>query len=260
MPTTETPKRSENGKRGPDLNRALSTRNGTLAVATIAALLAAALLLVFLQQYRESTSEDDAAATVLVAKRLIEEGTSGDVLASEGMFQTATVPKGELKDGAVVDPSTVKGQVTVADIYPGEQLVATRFAPTTPGAQNKLSGAFRAMAIPSDPVHGNSSEVSAGDRVDLLVGIQTPDGINVIKPLMRNVLVLSVGAGAGNGAAGGGGSGPVVVKIPDARAADVAYAADHGKLWLLLRPQAGARDVEIPTVTLESLLGEEVTP
>jgi pilus assembly protein CpaB len=259
MQTTEAPKRSENGRRSPDLNRALSTRNGTLAVATIAALLAAALLLIFLQQYRESTSGDDAAATVLVAKRLIEQGTSGDVLAAEGMFQTATVPKGELKDGAVLDPSSVKGQVTVADIYPGEQLVATRFAPSTPGAQNKLSGPFRAMAIPSDPVHGNSSEVSAGDRVDMLVGLQAPDGTNLIKPLMRNVLVLGVAAGGGAGSTGGG-SGPVVLKIPDARAADVAYAADHGKLWLLLRPQAGARDAEIPTVTLDRLLGEEVTP
>jgi pilus assembly protein CpaB len=256
MQTTETPTRSENGRRSRDLNRALSTRNGTLAIASVAALIAAALLLIFLQQYRESTSEDDAAASVLVAKRLIEQGTSGDVLAAEGMFQTATVPRGELKDGAVVDPSSVKGQVTVADIYPGEQLVATRFAPSTPGAQNKLNGAFRAMAIPSDPVHGNSSEVSAGDRVDLLVGIKTPEGMDVIKPLMRNVLVLSVASGGG-GATGGGGSGPVVVKVPDTRAADVAYAADHGKLWLLLRPQAGARDAEIPTVTIDSLLGQE---
>jgi pilus assembly protein CpaB len=256
MQTTERPKRSENGRRSPDLNRALSTRNGTLAVATVAALLAAALLLVFLQQYRDSTSGDDAAATVLVAKRLIEQGTSGDVLASEGMFQTARVPRGDLKDGAVVDPSSVKGQVTVSDIYPGEQLVTTRFAPSAPGAQNKLSGADRAMAIPSDPVHGNSSEVAAGDRVDLLVAIQRADGTEVIKPLMRNVLVLSVPGAEGN-ATGGGGGGHVVVKVPDARAADVAYAADHGKLWLLLRPQAGARDAQIPTVTLDSLLTEE---
>jgi Flp pilus assembly protein CpaB len=192
---------------------------------------------------------------VLVAKRLIEQGTSGDVLASEGMFQTATVPRGELKDGAVVDPSSVKGQVTVADIYPGEQLVTARFAPATPGAQNKLTGADRAIAIPTDPVHGNSTEVAAGDRVDVLLGIQTRDGADVIRPLMRNVLVLSVGGGGGGTT--GGGAGHVVVKVPDARAAEVAYAADHGKLWLLLRPQAGARDAQIPTVTLDSLLAEE---
>ena len=60
MQTTEKPKRKV------EVGKALSTRNGTLAVSAIAALLAGALLLVFLNQYRDSTSEDG--ATVNVAR------------------------------------------------------------------------------------------------------------------------------------------------------------------------------------------------
>jgi len=251
MQTTEKPKRT------PRLGKALSTRNGTLAVSGIAALLAGAILLVFLSQYRENTRDDALSASVLVAKRLIERGSPGDVLAAQGMFQRATIPQSKLKDGAVVDPDSIKGQVAAADIYPGEQLTSSDFAPAAGRPQNRLNPGDRAIAIPVDSVHGITAQLRAGDRVDIYGGFNTNEaggatGRPVVKPLIRNVLVLS--APAGGSEVGGGQSASVVVRASDEKAAELAYTADNGKLWLALRPQVGARDSDVGIVTLESIL------
>jgi pilus assembly protein CpaB len=247
MQTTENPKRKV------DLGKTLSTRNGTLLVSAIAALLAGAILLVFLSQYRDSTRDDGLSASVLVAKRLIERGSPGEALADQGMFQRASVPRSDLKDGALVDPESIKGQVAANDIYPGEQLTSADFAPGAPRAQNRLGPTDRAIAIPVDGIHGNTAELRAGDRVDVLGGFNVGasgsggEGEPVIKPLMKNVLVLTAPVGGGAGA-------NVVLRAPDQKAAELAFASDHGKLWLLLRPQAGARDTDVSMITLETVL------
>ena len=252
MQTTEKPKRKV------DLGKTLSTRNGTLAVSGIAALLAGALLLVFLNEYRDSTRADDATANVVVAKRLIERGSAADVLAEQGVFQVARVRKDELKQGAIVDPKALEGTIAAGDVYPGEQITAPDFTTTVPRAIYKLSGYSRALAIPSDAVRTNTAELRAGDRVDILGAFNSTEGQPgtggkpVMKVLMRNVLILRAPVG-GVGVEGSSG-GNVVLKARDNKAAELAYAVDNGQLWLLLRPQTGATNSEIPLVTLETLL------
>jgi Flp pilus assembly protein CpaB len=252
MQTTEKPKRKV------DLGKTLSTRNGTLGVSAVAALLAGALLLVFLNQYRDSTRDDGISVNVLVAKRLIERGSSADVLAEAGVFQRARVRKDELKQGAISDPSILEGAIAAGDIYPGEQIINTDFSRVGTRAVHKLSGYGRAIAIPSDAVHGNTAELRAGDRVDVLGAFNSTEGQAggggkpIIKVMMRNVLVLRAPVG-GTGAAGSAG-GDIVLRARDDKAAQIAFAADNGTLWLLLRPQAGATNSEIPLVTLETVL------
>jgi Flp pilus assembly protein CpaB len=252
MQTTEKPKRKM------DLGKTLSTRNGTLAVSAIAALLAGALLLVFLNEYRDSTRDDDASVSVVVAKRLIERGSAADVLADEGAFRRVSVPKAELKQGAVVDPATLEGKIAAGDVYPGEQITATDFDAVYPRAIYKLTGPYRALTIPTEDVHSNTAELRAGDRVDILGAFNSEQdqpgggGKPVIKLMMRNVLVLRapVGGNGGEGSAGGN----VVLRARDDKAAEIAFAADNGELWLLLRPQAGATNSDIPLITLETVL------
>ncbi|MET0937717.1 MAG: SAF domain-containing protein, partial [Gaiellaceae bacterium] len=108
----------------------LSTRGGTVAVAAVGALLAAAVFVAYLHRYRSSVNESAAPMTVLVAKDFIEEGTPGSVVGSEGLFQTASTPKDDLKEGAISDPDSLRGLVAKNDIYPGQQLTVADFSPT----------------------------------------------------------------------------------------------------------------------------------
>jgi Flp pilus assembly protein CpaB len=246
----------------------LSTRGGTVAVAAVGALLAAAVFVAYLHRYRSSVNESTAPMTVLVAKDFIEEGTPGNVVGSEGLFQTASTPKDDLKEGAISDPDALRGLVAKNDIYPGQQLTVADFSPTAADAlTNEIAGAERAISMALDSAHGMIGNVSAGDRVDVYGafnvrplrpdGTVDPDAVErpVLKLLVEDVLVLDSPEG---GQAGFGASAQqtsdVTVRVTHEQAAKLAFSSENGKVWIVLRPNTGAQPTPPDLVTLETVL------
>ena len=245
-----------------DARKVLSTRGGTTAVALLSALLAAGVLMIFLSQYRESVGVADDVSTVLVAKNLIEKGSPGDVVAEDALFQTTTVRKDDLKDGAISDPSSLKGKVATTDVFPGEQLVAKEFVAAAPGILNRLRGFDRAIAVPLDEAHGMIGNVKGGDHVDVLAGIGLQQGASgnrgagaaTLRVIVHDALVLKAPDKAAPGAGGGPGSTkPVILRVSDRKASEIAFAADIGKVWIVARPKVGAKESRVPTVDIQSL-------
>ena len=239
--------------------KVLATRGGTIAVSGLAALLAAVIFLAYLKQYRSSLNEAAQPTTVLVAKNLIEKGTSGSVIGSSELFQTTDLPKSELKEGAVTDPAALRGRVAVDDIYPGQQLTTEDFtATTTEAVRTKITENERAIAIPLDSAHGLIGHVESGDRVDVLAGfnVERADATRpVLKMIMQDIRVLEAPSetAAGVGAAGTK-TGNLVLRLTDRQAADLAFASDNGKVWVVLRPKTGASEYRPEMVTLETVL------
>jgi Flp pilus assembly protein CpaB len=244
-----------------DLTKLLSTRRGTALVAGACALLAALVLTVFLQQYRRSVNGADKTVTVLVAKSLIEKGSSGTVMAEKSIFQTAQVQKRALKNGAIADPADLRGKVAVNDIYPGEQLVVSDFAPSTGGVRDQIQGDDRGIALPLDAAHGLIGDIQAGDHVDVFALLGGTGGVagvpgdprGVLVTLMRDLVVLQ----APKAAKGGSGSGQtqqVVLRATDSQAAKLAWASDNAKIWLVLRPKIGAEQTKPGVVDTRALL------
>jgi Flp pilus assembly protein CpaB len=229
----------------------LSSRRGTILVGAAAAVLAAILLVVYLNRYRASLNGSAEPATVLVAKSLIQKGAPGNLVGSTHQFQVASIPKDQLKDGALTDPGALAGLVAAKNIYPGQQLTLAEFTPTVPGSlQTNLTKRDRAISIPFDSSHGMVGQISPGDHVDVYVGLNQagPGGaVPIIKRLIDNTLVLATpGAGAS--------SGNIILRAKGPQAAELAFAADNGKLWLVLRPASGARPVNPGLVTAGRLL------
>jgi Flp pilus assembly protein CpaB len=227
-----------------------TTRRGSLLVGAAAAAIAGIILLVYLNSYRNSVNSSAAAVSVLVAKNLIPKGTPGDIIGTSNQFQVGSVPKGQLQTGALTDPAALKGRVAVADIYPGQQLTESYFAYAAPGAlQVKITGTDRAIAISMDAQHGMIGQIGAGDRIDVFVGLNSQGAHGsqpVIKLLMSNVLVLR--------SPYGGGTGIYTLRAPVNQAAQLAYAADNGRLWFMLRPASGAKTTLPGLVTAQTLL------
>lgn len=227
-----------------------TTRRGSLLMGATAAVLAGLVLIVYLHSYRNSVNTSAAPATVLVAKNLIQKGTPGDIIGTSDQFQVASVPKGQLQTGALTDPAALAGRVAVTDIYPGQQLTAGSFTYAPPGTlQTKITGADRAISLSIDAEHGMIGQITAGDHVDIFIGfsVQGAGGTQpVIKLLMADVLVLR--------APYSGGSGLITLRAPEHRAAQLAYAADNGQLWVVLRPASGARTVNPGIVNVQTLL------
>lgn len=260
MQTVQKPPPPKRRRPRRDVGKVLSTRGGTTAVAVVSALLAAAVLLVFLNQYRESVGGADDLSTVIVAKNLIEKGSPGDVVAEDALFQTTQVRKDDLKDGAISDPSSLKGKIATADIFPGEQLIAKEFANATPSIINRLRGFDRAIAVPLDEAHGMIGNVRSGDHVDVLAGIGLQQGGGnenrraTLRVIVHDAYVLKAPDKPATGTGAGPSSmKPVVLRVSDRKASEIAFAADIGKVWLVARPKVGARESKMPVTDLQSL-------
>jgi Flp pilus assembly protein CpaB len=229
-------------------NKILATRRGTVAVGVGAAVLAGIVLLVYLNQYRHHVNAQAKPVSVLVAKNLIQKGTPGDVVGTQRLFQVSSIPKTELKPGALVDPATLKGRVAATDVFPGQQITATDF---TVGGVAPLLGSLaanqRAISIPIDGAHSLSGQLVAGDHVDVYVGMnaQIAGGPPraIIKLVMQNLYVLSA-------------SGNVTFRVTPAQAGALAFAVENGTIWLALRPTTGAARVAPPVIDASALLGK----
>lgn len=239
----------------------LSTREGTLGFAAVAGLLAIAVLMVFMRGYKRSLDKGAEPVTVLVAKSEMPKGSSGDLIAAKGLFRATGLKREQVKAGAITDPASMRGQVAAHAIVPGQQLTTADFTRPTDPVLSKLGDDQRAVSVPLDPAHGMIGQIHAGDRVDVFAGFQVqPDGASrprpVLRVLLQDVQVLEAPA---EGEKKGGLSAQnqianVVLRVTDKQAAELAFSSDNGKVWIALRPQAGAKQAQLSLVNLDRLL------
>lgn len=242
--------------------KVLSTRGGTVATGAFAALLAGLVLLVYLKNYRDSVTSGHEPVAVLVARSLIEKGTSGNAIAATNKFEVVDTPRDQLKEGAITDPAVLTGRVAVTDINPNQQLTTASFSTATSSALGvRLVKSQRAITVPIDAAHGMIGHIESGDRVDVYASfnLESSDGAAagrgkaVLKILLQNILVLDAPSAA-NGAVGGATTANVVLRMTPQDAAKVAFTADNGKIWLVLSPRNGARSTKPSIVTVSNVL------
>jgi Flp pilus assembly protein CpaB len=237
--------------------RLLGTRRGSTILGIAAAVVAGLLLLVYLSQYRNSVSSGAEPIKVLVAKNLIQKGTSGDVISNQGLYELADIRKDQARNGAYTDVSSLEGRVAKEDVFPGQQLTSGEFGSVSSSTvSTKLTGALRGIAVPVDTSHGMIGQIRTGDHVDVYAGfnVDTTTGTHtVLRTMMQNALVLSAPTSAKTGGVGGSDT-SVVIRANSNQAAAIAWAADNGKLWLVLRPSVNATPARPTLVTAQSLL------
>jgi Flp pilus assembly protein CpaB len=223
----------------------LATRRGTVAVAVVAGLSALAVLLVFMANYRSSVRDESASVPVLVASRQLDSGTSGEVIAENGLYKEIQVRGDEAASGAFSNVDALRGKHTTATIDANQQLTAADFAAGADPVTGKLEGTQRALSVPLDSAHGNIGQVRAGSRVEVLGSFNAePLGGragSLVTVLARDALVLSAPAKS-EGGIGSSKSEDVVLRLSDVEAARVAYASDQGHVWLAIRPPTLAKD------------------
>jgi Flp pilus assembly protein CpaB len=240
----------------------LSTRQGTLGLAVLAGLLAIGALLTFMSGYKRNLDKGAQPVTVLVAKGELPKGSSGDLVAKKGLFQATGFKRDQVADGAITDPASLRGLVAVREIVPGQQLTTADFARPSDPVLSKLGDDQRAVSIPFDTAHGMLGDVQPGDHVDIYAGFQIQaDGASrprpVLRVLLQDVEVLKAPASNQKSqglAAGATQTQNLVLRVRDQDAPGLAFSSDNGKVWIVLRPQAGAQSAKPTLINLERLL------
>jgi Flp pilus assembly protein CpaB len=240
----------------------VSTRKGTLLAALVIALIAAASILLYLNSYRDSLKSQGALVTVLVAKQTIPKGTAGSIVAAKDFYTVTTIKESQLLEGAISDPATLRNKVSSREIFEGAQLTAIDFVAGGDSLVAQLTDRQRVVSVPLDTAHGMIDAIEVGNKVDVYAGMNvvwidpdgTPNNGGQTKPVVRlivtNVPVLAVGEKKRSGS----GTTNVSLRVDDRTAAKIAFASDNGRVWLALRPSAGAKASRPDIVTAETLL------
>jgi pilus assembly protein CpaB len=175
----------------------LATRQGALVLALICAACAGGILLFALGQYKTAQSTPQTVqATVLVATAEITKGTSGDVVASRGLYKSTPIVASQVTPGAVSDASMLAGKVASANILPGQQLTAADFTGVT-GVSGLLTPSERAIALTISESPGATDVLQPGDHVDVYAAI---DGNAVL--MAQDIQVIKQSGGTVTGANG----------------------------------------------------------
>jgi Flp pilus assembly protein CpaB len=224
----------------------VSSRGWAIALGLGAIVLATILLIVYLDRYRARVSGNNAPTPVLVAKRTIQAGTPGSIVASQLMYAPTTLPKKEVEEGAIADPQFLTGRAAAADIFPGQQLTAADFAASTSTTvDSQITGTQRALSISIDAIHGSTAQLKAGDDVDIYIDYVRPGSSESVITLFRPAVKILMVPGSSGG--------NLMLRVDTRDAADFAYAIDHTRMWFILRPAAGAKRTPKDTASLSTL-------
>ncbi len=219
-------------------SKLFTTRQGTILLGVIAAVIAAVALVVYLREYRNSVNAKTAPISVLVAKSLIQKGTSGDIVGSSALYQVTSIPKNQVQTGAFVDAGSLSGQVALTDIYPGQQITAADFGTAPSSVTQQLDRNERAVVISLGVPQEVGGQIGAGSHVDVWVSLN-----GTVRELYQDVYVLGVSGGN------------VTLRANPEQAGTLIYAAQNASIWLVLRPTIGSTHHKPPVISSNSLTG-----
>jgi hypothetical protein len=84
--------------------------------------------LAYLHHHSNGVATPGQPVTVLVARKLLMMGTTGDGIRQSGLYKLRRIPRSHVEPGAIVHPSALPDKAVQADISPGQQLTAGDFS------------------------------------------------------------------------------------------------------------------------------------
>lgn len=250
----------------------------TLWLSVGAGLFAAFLLYSYSQEKKAEYDKSYGTMTnVIVAKKDIQELQTID----DDMVEITQKPSNYVEPGAVVDAESIIGHVAAAPIKKGEQVLANKLLQPGPetGISLQVSPTKRALALPIDEVRAVAKLIRPGDRVDIVVAVDSGKGISAkreVKTLLYDVPILATGVNVVNNIPrtfevdsnsksllqtsliGDTKYSSVTVEVNPREAQDLIYilSTSPGNIFLTLR---NPNDKQVPprlmTTTSESLVG-----
>ena len=196
------------------------------------------LLVAYVRSAEDRALEGEQPKRVLVVKEAIPKGTKVEDLA--GKIDTEKIPAKVVADGALSTINSVVGHVTSVDLLPGDQLVASRFVPSSQAGLIGLPAGMLQVTVSLDPVRALAGDVREGDTVGVLASFDEPETTRL---LLHKVPVTRVRTDAGAQVTSSPqGDAPtrkllVTLALDGPNVEKVVFAAEHGRLWLSAEPK-----------------------
>jgi pilus assembly protein CpaB len=256
----------------------MKTRMLVIGVALLLAIGATLAVFMYVDGVRSDAQKNPLADTVnvIVPKEDIPAGTNLDLLVSEGLFTTVTIPTDAVVQGAVTDLTQIQGRTTSATILEGEQITTARLQ----GASERTGGVlgiregYQAVSISLDASQAGGGFIRTGDHITVyatlknvsiirgnlaqfLAGKAPADGKkqnigDFTVTVVPDVRVLRVVGQTGSSTRGAQ-SIQLSLELRPADAQRVIFARENGSVWIALLPPGG-EGVAGPPVNVGELL------
>lgn len=167
----------------------MDRRRILIIVATIIAALGAALVFFYVQGADKRANEKFDAVTVLRAVKQINQGEKVADAQAAGKIEVSSVGASQVLPGALTSLAGIEGQLAQTTIFPGEQIIAAKFAATV-AASNTLTipkGKI-AISINLTDTARVAGFVNPADKVAIF--LTTPETSRL---LLNDIEVIAVG-------------------------------------------------------------------
>ena len=227
-----------------------------LSAAVFVALISALLIHNYMQE--KATVKTVTAETQTIAVAVVDL-TWGTVIGKH-MLRTEPYLKSSLPVGYFSDLASLEGRVLLLPVKAREPILESRLAPTslrTGGVAAVVSPKKRAVGVKVDRVIGVAGFVHPGNRVDVLVTINSHEVKDpTTKLVLENILVLAAGPEVEQK---GKGEKPnqvdvITLEVSPEEAEKLALSATQGKIQLALRNFNDNENVLTKGVTIPTLL------
>jgi pilus assembly protein CpaB len=241
----------------------MGRRSVLLVAALVAASLGTTMVFLYVNGVNDRAIAKQNPVSVLIAKKLIEPGTSVQDANDAAAFERKTISSDALVDGAVSATAGLAGKVALTTIYPGEQIIAQKFG--NPGDTSTLSvpaGKLAISLVMNDPAQA-AGFVTAGNFVAIFWtgSVAKGGGQDQTQLLLPRVQVLAIGSKttAPSDTTTTTGTADTVPKTTLTIAVDqkdyqrVLFATTNGRLALGLLGKGFTPDLNVPATTQSNL-------
>jgi pilus assembly protein CpaB len=166
-----------------------------LVAAILVAALGTTLVFLYVDRVDERALKDQEPINVLVATTLIKAGTTGSQAELHGSFKRQPIPRSAVVEGFLQDARSISELVAVSDIYPGEQIIRSKFAVAGTTSALSIPDGKLAMSFQLGDPQRVAGFVKPGSDVAIFVTIPGagPSGSPGTRLLLPRVPVIAVG-------------------------------------------------------------------
>jgi pilus assembly protein CpaB len=177
----------------------MARRGILLTVAAIIAALGTLLVFLYVKGADNRAAEPFETVDVLRAVKVIAAGEAVEAAQTAGKFELQPVPKNQVLAGSLADTTSLEGKVATTTIYPGEQIIASKWGGSAENDVLPLPKGMLAISVNlTDPARV-AGFVSPGAEVAIFYLGPDPDtkaaqGAPFVRMILPRVTVIGVGS------------------------------------------------------------------
>lgn len=150
----------------------MGRRTTLMLVAILVAALGSTLVFLYVQGINDRAIADQEPVEVLTAKVDIAAGESIDDAVASGKLELTEIPKANMLPGALNKTTALEGQLALAPIFAGEQIVAGKFGATSVNNALTIPKEMIAISVEFSDPDRVAGFVAPGSKVAIFVCVQ----------------------------------------------------------------------------------------